>query len=94
MTKAGEPFVLFDSGANNQDRYLIFGTQQYFEDSYIGRVRRNIRQNPRFLIALWNCHQLVIDNLPRTNNNIEGWHHAFQRLSKESGYLLQPSARY
>ncbi|KAK7009848.1 hypothetical protein BgiMline_001427, partial [Biomphalaria glabrata] len=44
----------------------------------IGRQRRNRRVTPRFPIALWNVGDRVQDNLPRTNNSVEGWHHTFQ----------------
>ena len=41
----------------------------YFEDTYIGRVRRNAPQ----------CSPLFpIKELPRTKNNIEAWHNSFQ----------------
>ncbi|XP_060843699.1 uncharacterized protein LOC132923758 [Rhopalosiphum padi] len=26
---------------------------------------------------MWNCYDSVIQDLPRTNNSVEGWHHAF-----------------
>eukprot|EP00102_Acyrthosiphon_pisum_P016308 XP_008187224.1 PREDICTED: uncharacterized protein LOC103310507 [Acyrthosiphon pisum] len=26
---------------------------------------------------MWNCYESVIQDLPRTNNSVEGWHHAF-----------------
>ncbi|CAF1691384.1 unnamed protein product, partial [Adineta ricciae] len=33
-------------------------------------------------IELWNVYDRVSENLPRTNNSIEGWHNAFaQRVS-------------
>ena len=30
-----------------------------------------------FPTVLWNVNGRVIDNLPRTNNSVEGWHNAF-----------------
>lgn len=51
----------------------------YWEDNYIGRMRLNTRVNPRFPIPLWNVHARVTNGLPRTNNSVEGWHHAFQQ---------------
>lgn len=51
----------------------------YWEDNYIGRQRRNRRSEPRFLIQIWNMYDRVVDGLPRTNNSVEGWHHAFQK---------------
>jgi hypothetical protein len=51
----------------------------YWEDNYIGRLRRNRRANPRFAIDLWNVHDRLVDGLPRTNNSVEAWHRSFQR---------------
>ena len=51
----------------------------YFEDNYIGRFMRNApRQNPLFAIDLWNMFHRTDQELPRTNNSVEGWHRAFQ----------------
>ena len=51
----------------------------YFDDTYIGRFRRNApRRQPMFSIELWNMFHRTQDELPRTNNNIEGWHRRFQ----------------
>lgn len=50
----------------------------YFEDNFIGRIMtRNRRKKPRFDISMWNCFERVNQNLPRTNNSLEGWHNAF-----------------
>ena len=46
----------------------------YFEANYIGILRRGRRRRPLFAHALWNIHGRVQDNLPRTNNALEGWH--------------------
>jgi hypothetical protein len=37
------------------------------------------RKKPKFPIELWNVHDRVSSNLPRSNNSIEGWHNAFAR---------------
>ena len=50
----------------------------YFEDTYIGRLRRRNRRAPWFPISMWNMHERVILDLPRTNNSIEGWHNHIQ----------------
>ena len=51
---------------------------EYFEDTYIGRFRQNApRRNPLFNINLWNIHR-TDQELPRTNNSVEGWHRSFQ----------------
>lgn len=50
----------------------------YFEDTWIGRPnRRKCRRLAKFSIEMWNCYDSVLQNLPRTNNSVEGWHHAF-----------------
>jgi hypothetical protein len=53
---------------------------EYMEDNFIGRGRRGARGQPRFSIELWNQYSRVIANLPRSNNNIEGWHNAFNNV--------------
>ena len=50
------------------------------EDTFIGRERRNRRQAPWFLLKVWNIHDRIADGLPKTNNAVEGWHRAFNRL--------------
>jgi hypothetical protein len=52
----------------------------YMEDNFIGRQRRGRRGQPRFAIRLWNQYLRVIDNLPRSNNALEGWHNAFNNV--------------
>ena len=49
-----------------------------WEDNFIGRRRRNRRAQPRFAATVWNVRERVEDGLPKTNNSVEGWHHAFQ----------------
>jgi hypothetical protein len=51
----------------------------YFE-GYIGRPRANGdgRGNPLFPIDMWNVHTRTVEDRPRTNNNLEGWHRRFQ----------------
>ena len=47
----------------------------YFEDNYIGRLlRHDRRREPPNAIPLWNMHGRAIDDLPKTNNSVEGWH--------------------
>ena len=51
----------------------------YFEDTYIGRPRRQGgRRNPLFHHDIWNMFQRSRDELPRTNNHVEGWHRRLQ----------------
>ena len=44
-----------------------------------GRFRRNaLRQTPMFALELWNMFHRTFQDLPRTNNSLEGWHRSFQ----------------
>ena len=53
----------------------------YFEDNYIGRLRRNApRAAAIFPIQMWNMFNRTQQEMPRTNNNIEGWHRRFQGI--------------
>ncbi|KRZ10646.1 hypothetical protein T11_4924 [Trichinella zimbabwensis] len=49
----------------------------YFEDTWIGRLRRQNRQAPYSPINIWNVFEAVTSNMARTNNDLEGWHRAF-----------------
>ena len=50
----------------------------YFEDNYIGRLRRNRRAVAVFETSIWSVHSRVANSLPRTNNAVEGWHRKMQ----------------
>lgn len=54
----------------------------YFEDTWIGRPGRRGRGRsaPMFSQSLWNCYDASIDDLPKTNNSVEGWHRGFSQL--------------
>ena len=56
----------------------------YFETNYVGELRRGRRLEPLFLHALWNMNARVEDNLPRTNNDIEGWHSGFAGMFRHT----------
>ena len=63
---------------NNYNNNGIDVVLDYFEDNYIGRQRRGRpRDTPMFPISVWNMVDRVENDLPRTNNSIEGWHHRF-----------------
>ncbi|XP_077534770.1 uncharacterized protein LOC144146716 [Haemaphysalis longicornis] len=49
----------------------------YFEDTCIGRRRRNGIQSALFPPHLWSVHEAVQQNFPRTNNSVEAWHRGF-----------------
>ena len=50
----------------------------YVEDNYVGRRLRLNRRAPRFPVTMWSMHDRVVDDLPRTNNSLEGWHNHLQ----------------
>ncbi|XP_022169656.1 uncharacterized protein LOC111033288 [Myzus persicae] len=52
----------------------------YFEDTWIGRLNRKTRRAPLFSIKIWNCYSMLDDNIPRTNNSVEGWHNSFNSM--------------
>src|SRR5207237_3146593 len=53
----------------------------YFEDVWVSRARtRGRRASPQYPLNHWNCFQSTGNNLPRTNNNVEGWNHRFNML--------------
>ncbi|KAL4112905.1 hypothetical protein QTP88_016624 [Uroleucon formosanum] len=56
-----------------------------FEDTWIGRRNRNNRKrSPQFDFCMWNCYDSVLKHQPRTNNAVEGWHHAFNSALAEN----------
>ena len=51
----------------------------YFEDVYLGRRdRRGRRRQARFPVRMWSVYSRQQRGLPRTNNQLESWHNAFQ----------------
>lgn len=60
-----------------QNEELLEPIISYFEDTWIGRLGRRGRRGAYFNVDLWNCYQSVKDDQPRSNNAVEGWHHAF-----------------
>ena len=51
----------------------------YIEEDYLGVLRRGRFRRPRFPYAWWGVHDRVQNNLPRTNNAVEGWHNSFNQ---------------
>ena len=49
----------------------------YFFDNYIGTVNQQRAGVVNFPNQIWNCIHNMLEDLPRTNNAIEGWHSAF-----------------
>ena len=60
----------------------------YFETNYIGELRRGRRLLPLFLHELWNMHNRILNELPRTNNNLEGWHTRFSTMFRHTSINL------
>ncbi|RNA09464.1 hypothetical protein BpHYR1_042377, partial [Brachionus plicatilis] len=48
-----------------------------------GRYNKKIieRDEPMFSISLWNIHDRLMDDMPRTNNCCESWHNSFIKQS-------------
>ena len=65
-----------------QNERLLENLLTYFEMNWIGvRGRRQgERRNPGFPLPHWNCHDAVMEGLPKTNNAVEGWHSRFANL--------------
>lgn len=73
-----ESFEELSNHINNLENFNVDEVLDYVEDNYIGRLRGNIRRAPTFAIDRWNMFHRTFDELPRTNNSVEGWHHSFQ----------------
>ena len=66
--------LICDQYGNSAD-----GVLNYFEDNYVGRLSVNaLRGISTFPIDFWNMFHRTDDELPRTNNAVEGWHRGFQ----------------
>ena len=50
----------------------------YFEATYIGRRLRRGRRAPRYPVKFWNIRSRLLEGLPRTNNQVEGFHRGVQ----------------
>ncbi|CAF1136196.1 unnamed protein product [Adineta steineri] len=68
-------YALIVDDFDDEDNPLL----DYFERVWVGKKKgRGIqRYQPKFSLQLWNMYERVIQDLPRSNNSIEGWHHAF-----------------
>lgn len=73
--------IIIESHFFTENEDTLHSIIDYFEDTWIGRPTRNRRRRaPKFPISMWNCFNAVIDDLPKTNNSIEGWHRHFSSL--------------
>jgi len=43
-------------------------------------LRRTNRLRPSYPVEIWNQYDSVLQDVPKTNNNIEGWHRRFSSL--------------
>ena len=73
--------ILLDSTFFAENESTLQELVNYFEDTWIGRpTRKGGRSQQLFEHSLWNCNDAVINDLPRTNNSVEGWHRGFSEL--------------
>lgn len=57
----------------------------YFSNTWIGTFQTIYEISPpMFSRAIWNCYSRIISNVPLTNNQLEGWHHGFNKLVNSS----------
>ena len=68
---------LMGSLDDETDELILSDFLSYFEATWIGVVQRGRRRRPLFAISLRNVNGRVEQDLSRTNNSIEGWHHSF-----------------
>ncbi|XP_072377879.1 uncharacterized protein [Diabrotica undecimpunctata] len=72
---------LLNSDFYTQNEELLVPLINYFEDTWVGRLaRRGNRRQPLFPANVWNCYDLADQDIPRTNNAVEGWHNSFSSL--------------
>ena len=65
----------------NCEKYLFF--LSYIEEYYIGVLDKTnqIRKKPAFPIETWNIHDRILNNKPRSSNNVERWNKQIQNDS-------------
>ena len=72
---------LMDSAFFSDNFNEIRNLLNYFEDTWISRPgRRGGRTTAIYPILLWNVYQQAVEDLPKTNDSVEGWHHGFSQL--------------
>ena len=59
---------------------ILYMTRLLNNQFYVGEVRGDHRFPPIFPHVLWNVNSRVQNNLPRTNNHLEGWHTRFSNM--------------
>lgn len=89
----GEMRILYDSLVKSEgfphDDLADFLT--YFEETWLGYKKNRNRTivKPRFSTELWNIFERTIENLPRTNNAVEGWHGAFNSETEPHAHIYK-----
>ena len=72
---------LYNTLSNNIDQALDV-ILDHIEDNFIGVFQRGHFRHVRFPYEMWGVHDRVQNDLPRTNNDVEGWHN---RLNQHVG---------
>ena len=62
----------------------------YFQRMYVGQ--QHLRE--RFDRASWNMYERIKNNLPRTNNSLEGFHSAFSKTIQDHPPITVLSSKY
>ena len=65
--EVGEKFEELQDTISDEEDDIMHDWLDYFQRNWVGPLCRNLRRQPRFPMAWWECHQCVI----------EGWHHSF-----------------
>ena len=75
--------LVFDELCNHCsiDEQPVF---DYFETNYIGELRRGRPLLSIFPHELWNMHIRVLNELPRTNNNLEWWYTRYSNMFRQT----------
>ena len=74
-------FNYFKELASKVEHIVPVDFIDYFEDNYVGRPNRNgVRRKPKFPVNMWNVYLRTVENLPRTNNALEGFHRGFESM--------------
>ena len=79
--------------ANHNGELMEF--LRYFQDTYVGqRISGQVEIPGQFPYQHWNMYQRVKDDLPRTNNSLEGWHNAFAKNIPDHPSMPVLAAKY
>ena len=73
-----QAFDALSNDADNQEQVIL----DYFESNYIGELQRGRCLIPSFPYTMMKMSLRVQNELPRTNNDLEGWHNRFAGYCK------------